>query len=78
MMANCSIPGNTTCLELIFLGPEKQQMWQQAAGQVMYQLVQDTPDSFSSANTVIWNMTLDRDLHWDMHRHTECGHHPYR
>lgn len=40
-------------------------------GQVMDQLVQDIPDSFSSANTVIWNVTLDRDWHQGMHRHTQ-------
>lgn len=44
-----------------------------AAEQVMDQLVQDTPDSISSANTVIWNVALDRDWHWGMHRGTVCA-----
>lgn len=53
-------------------------MWQQAAGQVMDPLVQDIPDSFSLANTVIWNVTLARDWHQGMHTHPECVHHLYR
>lgn len=78
MMANCSISGNTTRFELILPGQERRQMWQQVAGQVMNQLVQDTPDSFSPTNTVIWKVTLARDWHQSTHRHTECVHHLYR